>query len=319
MIVVTGGAGFIGSNIIAALNAGGQHDIVVVDDLSDGSKVANIADLNISDYIDKDDFLDQIDGKGRLPVPTAVFHQGACSDTTETDGRFMLRNNYDYSRRLLHYCLAHAVPFIYASSASVYGSGIAFAEDSANSAPLNVYAYSKHLFDEYVRRQLAGAESQVAGLRYFNVYGPREQHKGRMASVAWHFDRQITTSGVAKLFEGSDGYDNGEQRRDFVCVSDVAAVNLWFQENRNVSGIFNIGTGASETFNSVANAVIRFHGHGKIEYIPFPDQLKGRYQSYTQADIGALRAAGYDADFKGVDEGVTEYLQWLHRRAPTTS
>lgn len=313
MIIVTGGAGFIGSNIVAALNAEGHDDIVVVDDLSDGSKVANIGDLRISDYIDKDVFLDLIDGKGQIAVPAAVFHQGACSDTTETDGRFMLRNNYDYSRRLLHYCLAHAVPFIYASSAAVYGNGKVFVEDSANAAPINVYAYSKHLFDEYVRRQLAGAESQVAGLRYFNVYGPREQHKSKMASVAFHFDRQITTSGVARLFEGSGGFENGEQRRDFVSVSDVAAVNLWFREKQNVSGIFNVGTGASESFNSVANAVIKFHGHGEIEYIPFPDQLKGRYQSYTQADIGALRAAGYDADFKGVEDGVTEYLEWLHR------
>jgi len=310
MIVVTGGAGFIGSNIVASLNAAGHDDILVVDDLTDGTKFINIADLQILDYVDKDDFLDRLSDFGPL---SAIFHQGACSDTTEWNGRFMLDINYEYSKLLLHYSLAHGVPFLYASSASVYGDGKVFHEDPANERPLNMYAYSKALFDRYVRRLVPGAASQVVGLRYFNVYGPREQHKGKMASVAWHFDRQIGESGTVRLFEGCDGYGNGEQRRDFVYVADVADVNLWLGEHPQVSGIFNLGTGNSQTFNDVAHAVIDFHGHGDIEYIPFPDHLKGRYQSYTQADVSALRATGYEKAFRTVEQGVGEYLAWLHR------
>lgn len=313
MIVVTGGAGFIGSNIVAALNASGRDDILVVDDLSDGTKFVNVADLNIADYVDKDDFIKLLESGKSFGQPTAIFHQGACSDTTEWDGRFMLANNYDYSKRLLEFCLGHKVPFLYASSASIYGGGAVFQEDAANSAPLNMYAYSKHLFDQYVRRRLPYAESQIVGLRYFNVYGPREQHKRKMASVVWHFDRQIRETGVARLFEGDDEYGHGEQRRDFVYVADVAAVNLWLYDNEQVSGIFNLGTGKCQTFNDVANAVIEYHGLGEIEYIPFPQELEGRYQSFTQADIGALRAAGYDASFNDVEEGVRDYLSWLHR------
>ena len=275
MIIVTGGAGFIGSNIVAALNAIGHDDIIVVDDLRDGTKFTNIADLTIADYIDKDDFLPLIEAGEIIDRPTAIFHQGACSDTTEWDGRFMLSNNYDYSKRLLNYCLEQKIPFLYASSASVYGDGAVFQEDPTNAKPLNLYAYSKHLFDQYVRRCLPDAASQIVGLRYFNVYGPREQHKGKMASVAYHFDRQIGESGTARLFEGCGDYGNGEQRRDFVYVADVAAVNLWLHDNPKVSGIFNLGTGKSQTFNDVANAVIKFHGRGNIEYIPFPVELDG--------------------------------------------
>ena len=313
MIVVTGGAGFIGSNLVAALNARGYDDIVVVDDLTDGTKFVNIADLAIADFIDMDDFLLLLENGGKIERPEAIFHQGACSDTTEWDGRFMFRNNYDYSKRLFHYCMAEQVPFIYASSASVYGSGTTFVEDSVNAAPKNLYAYSKHLFDQYVRRQYSGDSTQVVGLRYFNVYGPREQHKGKMASVAYHFDRQIRETGIASLFAGSEVYDDGGQRRDFVYVEDVAAVNLWFLDNPKATGIFNVGTGKSQTFNDVANAVIAFHGRGKIKYMPFPPELEGRYQSYTQADISALRGAGYDAEFKTVADAVPRYLKWLHR------
>lgn len=313
MIIVTGGAGFIGSNIVAALNAQGHDDIIVVDDLCDGTKFINIADLNIADYIDKDDFLEQVQNAAKFDNITAIFHQGACSDTTEWDGLFMLRNNYDYSKHLLKYSLANSIPFYYASSASVYGDGNVFQEDPENSNPLNLYAYSKHLFDQYVRRCLPNASSQVVGLRYFNIYGPREQHKGKMASMAYHLDRQVAETGIANLFEGIDGYEHGEQRRDFVYVADVAAVNLWFHENPQVSGIFNVGTGKCQTFNDIANAVIEYHGHGEIKYIPFPDELNGRYQSYTEADISALRAAGYSAAFRDVSAGVKEYLAWLNR------
>jgi len=314
MIVVTGGAGFIGSNLVAALNAAGHDDIVVVDDLSDGTKFVNIADLTISDYLDKDEFLSRIIADRAPGAISAVFHQGACSDTTEWDGRLMLDNNFAYSKHLLQYCLEREVPFLYASSASVYGAGPGFSEQPANENPLNVYAYSKTLFDRYVRQRLPGARSQVVGLRYFNVYGPREQHKGKMASVAWHFDRQIEASGTARLFEGCDGYGDGEQRRDFIYVGDVCAVNLWFLGRPDVSGIFNLGTGRSQTFNDVARAVVDFHGRGEIEYIPFPDSLQGRYQSYTQADMDALRSAGYEEPFLTVEQGVRAYLEWLHSR-----
>jgi ADP-L-glycero-D-manno-heptose 6-epimerase len=313
MIIVTGGAGFIGSNIVAALNAAGHDDIVVVDDLGDGTKFVNISDLAISDYVDKDAFLTRLQAGENLGPVSAIFHQGACSDTTEWDGRMMLDTNYDYSKHLLHYSLAQGIPFLYASSASVYGDGDVFNEDPANEKPLNLYAYSKTLFDRYVRRFLPDIKSQVVGLRYFNVYGPREQHKGKMASVAWHFDRQIRESGTARLFEGSDGYGDGEQRRDFIYVGDVADVNLWFHDNPGLSGIFNLGTGRSQTFNEVARAVIDFHGRGTIEYIPFPANLQGRYQSYTEADMTALRAAGYDRAFRTVQEGVADYLAQLHQ------
>ena len=313
MIIVTGGAGFIGSNIVAGLNEAGCDDIIVVDDLTDGTKFINMADLQVADYFDKDDFLTRIEAGETIPRPTAIFHQGACSDTTEWDGRIMLGTNYDYSKRLLNYSLEHKTPFLYASSASVYGDGTVFHEDPANERPLNLYAYSKFLFDQYVRRCLPDAASQIVGLRYFNVYGPREQHKGKMASVACHFDEQVRESGTVRLFEGCGKYGNGEQRRDFVYVADVTAVNLWLHDNPQISGIFNLGTGKSQTFNDVANAVIKFHGRGNIEYIPFPAELEGRYQSFTQADISALRAAGYGESFRDVEEGVSDYLDWLHR------
>ena len=313
MIIVTGGAGFVGSNIVASLNTAGHDDIIVVDDLSDGTKFVNIADLEICDYLDKDDFLKRIEAGQKMGPLSAIFHQGACSDTTEWNGRMMLGNNYEYSKRLLHYSLGLEIPFIFASSASVYGDRSVFNEDPVNDHPLNLYAYSKTLFDQYVRRHLTDAKSQVVGLRYFNVYGPREQHKGKMASVAYQFDRQISETGTAFLFEGCDGFGDGEQGRDFVYVADVATVNLWFCDNPNISGIFNLGTGKCQTFNDVANAVIKFHGRGNIAYIPFPANLKGRYQSFTRADISALRASGYDKPFSNVEEGVGDYLAILHR------
>jgi ADP-L-glycero-D-manno-heptose 6-epimerase len=310
MIVVTGGAGFIGSNLVRALNAEGHDRIVVVDDLTDGTKFRNLADSVIADYLDKDDFLARVKA-GTAPVPRAVFHLGACSATTEWNGRFMMETNYEYSKVLLHWCLERRVPFLYASSASVYGNGPHFRESPECERPLNVYAYSKFLFDMYVRRLLPEARSQVVGFRYFNVYGPREDHKGSMASVAFHFDRQLRETGQVRLFEGSDGYGNGEQRRDFIHVADAVAVNLWFWTRGAASGIYNLGTGRSQTFNDVAQAVIGWHGRGHIEYIPFPEHLRGRYQSFTEADMSAVRAAGYEAPFRSVEQGVAEYMQWL--------
>ena len=316
MIIVTGGAGFIGSNIVKTLNDQGESNIIVVDDLEDGAKFKNISDCEIADYLDKDDFIERINrGDSFASKVEAIFHEGACSSTTEWDGKFMMQNNYEYSKSLLHYCLDKKISYLYASSASVYGSGSVFKETREHEEPLNVYGYSKFLFDQYVRRYAKNAKSQVVGFRYFNVYGPREFHKGTMSSVAYHHYNQIKDSGVVKLFEGCDGYENGGQSRDFVYVADAVAVNLWFMRNPDKSGIFNLGTGRSQPFNDIAKAVIKYYGKGEIEYIPFPEHLVGRYQSFTEADISALRSAGYDAPFKTVEEGVTEYMQWLKQHS----
>jgi len=329
-LVVTGAAGFIGANLVKALNARGEADIVAVDNLQRAEKVANIADCEIADYIDKRDFLELV-ASGRYDAKVdAVLHQGACSDTMQTDGRYMMDNNYRYSRVLLDWCQAHRVPFLYASSASVYGAGSVFRESREHERPLNVYGYSKFLFDQVVRRRLgAGATSPIAGFRYFNVYGPREAHKGRMASVAFHFFNQYRAEGRVRLFEGSAGYGPGEQVRDFVSVEDVVKVNLHFLD-RGLSGIFNAGTGRGETFNEVARATVnavreaagerpltldQLRGQGVIEYVAFPAQLVGKYQSYTQADVGALRKAGYDAPFLTVDRGVARYVAERLREA----
>lgn len=310
MIVVTGAAGFIGSNLVKKLNQIGVKNILAVDDLIDGRKIFNLADCDISDYLDKEVFLQRL-ATGELDDKVEViFHQGASSDTTEWDGRMMMENNYEYSKKLLHFCLKNQLQYIYASSASVYGGSSEFVEKREVEKPLNVYAYSKFLFDQYVREQAKSA-SQVVGLRYFNVYGPREQHKGGMASVAYHFNNQLLENGVCKLFEGTESYANGGQLRDFVYVDDVVKVNLWFWKNRDVSGIFNCGTGRCQSFNDVAETVIKFHGKGTIEYVPFPEKLKGAYQSYTQADISRLRDAGYSEEFYSVEQGVPEYLAWL--------
>lgn len=312
MHVVTGGAGFIGSNLVRALTDRGHDDVIVVDDLQDGHKFVNIADLAIADYLDKDEFLLRL-GSDRAFAKSisAVLHQGACSATTEWDGRYMMQNNYGYSQQLLHYCLEHRVQYLYASSAAVYGASQSFAEHPDFEQPLNVYGYSKLQFDRYVRRVAAKPGSQVVGLRYFNVYGPQEQHKGSMASVAFHFNNQVIADDEARLFEGSGGYGDGEQLRDFVYVDDACAVNMWFLDNPSVSGVFNTGTGKAQSFNDVANAVIAWHGHGKIRYIPFPDHLQGAYQSYTQADLTSLRESGCDVAFRPVEEGVKNYLDRL--------
>ncbi len=311
MLIVTGGAGFIGSNLVKMLHDRGYEDIVVVDDLVDGHKFVNISDLPIADYLDKDEFLERLAEPRFVKGLKGVLHQGACSTTTEWDGRYMMQNNYGYSQILLRHCLEHNVQYIYASSAAVYGASETFAEDPAFEKPLNVYGYSKLQFDRYVRRVVPEPPSQVVGLRYFNVYGPREQHKGSMASVAYHFNNQLEAEGEVRLFEGSGGYGNGEQRRDFIYVDDACAVNIWFLEHPDASGIYNTGTGRAQTFNDVANAVIDYHGRGKIRYIPFPDHLKGAYQSYTEADLRQLRAVGCDVEFRPVEEGVPEYLAFL--------
>ncbi len=318
MIIVTGGAGFIGSNLVKALNDKGLTDVLVVDDLTDGTKFRNLLDCQVIDYLDKDQFLQMVKQKKDFTEKIeAIFHQGACSTTTEWDGRYMMENNYTYSKELLYYCLNLEIPFIYASSAAVYGTGENFKEVKENESPVNVYGYSKYLFDEYVRRTVLNSknkvpESQVVGLRYFNVYGPREQHKGSMASVAWHLNQQIQANGKVKLFEGSGGYANGDQRRDFIHVDDVVKVNLWMLEN-TACGIVNVGTGTSRPFNDVAKAIVSWHGKGEVEYIQFPEHLKGSYQSYTEADINSLRQMGYKNDFLSVEDGVKQYLDVLNQ------
>ncbi|MDP8033754.1 ADP-glyceromanno-heptose 6-epimerase [Pasteurella atlantica] len=308
MIIVTGGAGFIGSNIIKALNKIGRKDILVVDNLKKGEKFINLVDLDIADYCDREDFIASIVAGDEFDHIDAIFHEGACSATTEWDGKYMMHNNYEYSKELLHYCLDREIPFFYASSAATYGGRTDnFIEKREFESPLNVYGYSKFLFDEYVRKLLPEATSPVCGFKYFNVYGPREQHKGSMASVAFHLNTQIQKGENPKLFAGSETF-----LRDFVYVEDVADVNIWAWQN-NISGIYNLGTGNAESFQEVANAVINFHQKGKIETIPFPEHLKSRYQAYTQADITALRNAGYDKPFKTVAEGVKAYMEWLNK------
>jgi ADP-L-glycero-D-manno-heptose 6-epimerase len=312
MHIVTGGAGFIGSNLARKLIERTGDDVVVDDDISDGHKFVNIADLHIADYLDVDEFAERLSvDKGFRDGVASVFHEGACSTTTEWDGKYMMSNNFSYSKQVLHHCLEHEIPFIYASSGAVYGGASNFSEAPENELPLNVYGYSKLLFDQYVRRLELTKMQQVVGLRYFNVYGPREQHKGSMASVAFHFNRQVQEDGELRLFEGSGGYGDGEQERDFVFVDDVCAVNLWFLENPGISGVFNCGTGNAQSFNDVANAVIAWHGKGRIRYIPFPPGLKDAYQSYTQADLRNLRQAGCDVEFADVATGVHSYLDTL--------
>ena len=332
--VVTGAAGFIGSNLVKALNATGERDIIAVDDLTHGDKFRNLADCDIADYVDKDEFLLRIANGDFDDDIDVVFHEGACSDTMATDGRYVMRDNYRYSVTLLEHCQDNDIAFLYASSAAVYGGASVFREEREHEAPLNVYGYSKALFDEYVRRLLPERTAQIAGFRYFNVYGPREAHKGRMASVAWHLYNQYQRDGRVALFAGSGGYADGEQRRDFIHVDDVVAANLWFREHRERSGIFNLGTGVAATFNAVAVATINalrqragealrslddLRADGSLRYIPMPDALVGKYQSFTQADVSRLRAAGFAQPMQSVEEGVPRYVESLISATPPRS
>ena len=328
--IVTGAAGFIGSNLVKALNDRGISNIIAVDNMKQADKFKNLTDCDIADYMSKEDFIQQLNAGMFDGDVAAVLHQGACSDTMESDGRYMMQNNYQYSMDILDFCQDENIPFLYASSASVYGMGPKFIESREYESPLNVYAYSKFLFDQIVRRRWKDRTAQIVGLRYFNVYGSREQHKGRMASVAYHFFNQYRAEGYVKLFEGCEGYDNGAQLRDFVSIEDVVKVNMHFLDNPKQSGIFNLGTGKAQSFNDVAVATINALRSSKgednlsleqmnqqqlIRYIAFPEQLKGKYQSYTQADISALRAIGYKQPFYTVDEGTTRYVNYLLAKA----
>jgi ADP-L-glycero-D-manno-heptose 6-epimerase len=314
MFLVTGGAGFVGSNIIRGLNEIGIDDIVVVDNLKHSDKFVNLTDCSISDYLDKGEFREFIE-KDKFPFSKvdAVFHEGACTDTMEYDGQYMMDNNYTYSKVLLEKALINKVTFVYASSAAVYGANTVFEEKLEYECPINVYGYSKFLFDQYVRRILDKAESTVVGLRYFNVYGPHEVHKGKMSSVTYQFYNQLKSTRQIKLFKGTDGVADGEQRRDFIYVSDVVRVNLFFLDNHLTKGIFNTGTGANGSFNQIARALVDLEGYGEITYTPFPASLLGKYQNYTQANISALRAAGYDKPFLSLEDGISQYHAYLEQ------
>jgi ADP-L-glycero-D-manno-heptose 6-epimerase len=325
-IIVTGAAGFIGSNIVLGLNHLGHDHVIAVDDLTDSAKFKNLSRTRISDYIDHTEFYSLFQS-GALGRVDAVFHQGACSDTMEYDGRYMMQANYRCSKQLMDTCVASGIPLFYASSAATYGNSAVFREEAEWESPLNVYGYSKLLFDNVARPFMAtSAASQIVGFRYFNVYGPGEQHKGRMASVAFHQFNRLKSGLPIELFGPYGGYDAGEQRRDFIHVDDVVAVNLWAFSNPDVRGVFNLGTGHAQTFNDVARAAIDtwrkanklIQGQASVQkdnlqvrYIDFPVALKGKYQSFTQADLTRLRVAGYDREFLTVEQGVKKYVNWL--------
>ena len=332
-VVVTGAAGFIGSNIVKGLNARGIDDIIAVDDLTQGDKFLNLADLNIADYVDASVFYEQF-AHGGFGQIEAVFHEGACSDTMETNGKYMMDNNYTLSCSLFQSCQKRGARLLYASSAATYGGSDTFREDPRFERPLNVYGYSKLLFDQRMRRDCgenfhrtkAGKTHQVVGFRYFNVYGPHEQHKGRMASVAYHQYHQFQKEGKVKLFGEYGGYAPGAQMRDFVFIDDVVAVNLWFFDHPGQSGIFNLGSGHAQPFNDVASSVVNtlralrgesalsltdIAAQGLVEYIAFPDALRGKYQCYTQADISALRHVGCNHVFSDVQTGVNSYVKTM--------
>jgi len=324
-VAVTGAAGMIGANLLRGLNAIGIDDIIAVDDLTHGVKHRNLRDARIADYFDRGEFYTRF-ARGDFGTLDAVLHQGACSDTMEHDGQLMMALNYRCTKDLLDACQARGTRLIYASSAAVYGGSTVFREAPEHERPLNVYGYSKLLTDQVVRRMLPAAASQVVGLRYFNVYGPHEQHKGRMASVAFHHSAQFRSEGRVRLFGAYGGYGPGQQVRDFIHVDDVVAVNLWFLASGGTKGVFNVGTGRAQPFNDVAHAVVnawraregaatlpleQLVSQRLVEYTDFPQALVGKYQCFTQADLSALRAVGCDHRFVDVATGVERYVEWL--------
>ena len=326
-IIVTGAAGFIGSNLVKALNLRGERDIIAVDDLTEGDKFRNLADCDIAHYFDKRDFVQRFADR-QLGDVRAVLHQGACSSTVEHDGRLMMDNNYRYSCDLLQACQDQSVPLVYASSAAVYGSGTDFREVRECERALNVYGWSKSLFDQQVRQLLPRARSQIVGVRYFNVYGPREQHKGRMASMVWHCVNQYRERGFVELFGEYGNYPAGGHLRDFVSVQDVVKVNLHWLDHPHTGGIFNVGTGRARSFNDLALATINSLRaaedrppltletallEGVLRYCEFPDSLKGKYQVYTCADLTQLREAGYREPMLTLEEGVQRYIGTINR------
>ena len=310
MIIVTGGAGFIGTNLVRSLIESDKQ-ILIVEELDKYTKkFENIKNLEILDCLDHNIFLkDLLNGKYVNKIDQ-IFHLGACSKTTEPDRDYIMDVNLNYSKKLLEYSANNNIDMIYASSASVYGDGTIFKEDTDNESSLNHYSESKLLFDNHVRENMTKIRSQIVGMRYFNVYGPYEQHKEVMSSVAYHFYNQIKEYGILKLFRGSHGYDDGEQRRDFVYVKDTIDIKLWFMQNK-CSGIFNVATGKSRSFNDVANAVINYFNSGHIEYINFPKGLEEQYQAFTEADMINLRDIGYQKKATELEDGVSSYLNFL--------
>jgi ADP-L-glycero-D-manno-heptose 6-epimerase len=306
MIIVTGGAGFIGSNIVKSLNEKGLTNIIIVDNLSNSQKHLNLNSLRYYDYIDKADFLENID---KFKAVRTIFHQGACSDTTETDGKYMMKNNYEYSKDLLLWSINNEIDFIYASSASVYGNGSSgFKEDTICENPLNIYAFSKFSFDNYVRNikeTRKNIKSQILGLRYFNAFGYNENHKNKMASVAFHMFSQLKKKEPLQLFAGSEKF-----LRDFIFIEDVVAVNLFFFENKK-SGIYNCGTGKARSFLDIAKIIQSLDKSSKVEIIPFPENLKGKYQTFTQADISKLRASGFVKNFHSLEDSIKKYYNYF--------
>ncbi len=314
MILVTGAAGLIGSSLIKELNKRGIFDIIGVDNLKNGKKIKNLSDIFLVDYYDKSLFLQKIKSNALKEYRfEAIFHLGACSDTTEWDGAYLMQNNFEYSKSLFNWSRELDVPFIYASSASVYGLGNnGFEEKLECEKPLNAYAFSKFQFDNYIRSN-TNSGSQVVGLRYFNVFGHREAHKGRMASVIHHFRQQILEYNEIRLFKGTNGVLDGEQKRDFVYVDDCIKLNLWAAFENKSSGIYNVGTGRSRTYNELAKIMLEYYGlsHTQIKYIDFPESLSGSYQNFTQADLRNLEAVGFKLDFMPLEIGIPKYLaEW---------
>lgn len=332
LIIVTGAYGFIGSNLVKALNERGFNHIIAVDNLTNGVKAMNLVNCEVLDYVDKEEFIESIINGDYDNQVDYIFHQGACSDTTQLDGKYMMHNNYEFSSILLDFAQKNEIPLIYASSAAVYGNKTDFIEERQFESPLNVYGYSKFLFDQMVRRYFkSGLSAPIVGLRYFNVYGKQESHKERMASVVLHNFNQYQNNGKVKLFEGCKGYADGSQVRDFISIEDVVRVNLFFFDNylhdeEEIAGIFNCGTGIERSFNdlslSVINSCRKYDGlsplslseaitNGVIEYTQFPKDLLGKYQCYTKANTDRLREAGFKSQFLSLEEGVDNYITWL--------
>lgn len=320
MIVVTGGSGFIGSNLVKFLNDIGEEEILIVEELDTYvKKFENLKDLKYLDCIDKQDFIQDLkrnSTKYKNNI-SQIFHLGACSKTTEPDRDYIMSTNFIFSKDLLEYSANHKISLIYASSASVYGEGKAFIEQPKYESYLNHYAESKLMFDNYYRDNMSKINSQVVGLRYFNVFGPREHHKEGMSSVVYHFFNQRKSHSHISLFKGSHGYEDGEQRRDFIHVDDTVKVKNWFKQNPAISGIYNVGTGTSRTFNDIAVCVLDYYKNedpnAVMSYIDFPEGLEDQYQAFTEADMSLLKSKGYNESFTSLEKGVKLYLDWLSK------
>ena len=320
MIVVTGGSGFIGSNLVKFLNDMGEEEILIVEELDTYvKKFENLKDLTYLDCLDKQAFIQDLkrnSTKYKNNI-SQIFHLGACSKTTEPDRDYIMSTNFVYSKDLLEYSANNKISLIYASSASVYGEGKAFIEQPKYESYLNHYAESKLMFDNYYRDNMPKINSQVVGLRYFNVFGPRENHKEGMSSVVYHFFNQRKSHSHISLFKGSHGYEDGEQRRDFIHVDDTVKVKNWFKQNPAISGIYNVGTGTSRTFNDIAVCVLDYYKNedpnAVMSYIDFPEGLEDQYQAFTEADMSLLKSKGYNESFTSLEKGVKSYLDWLSK------